>query len=213
MSRSAHICSLTMADSGPAWSSKSSRSSPMISASKSWLGSRIGPGLLVRHPFTYVSTESGTDVGADTARGTDSKPGGSDRVTDKMLLLWESSSTTESFRGECTATGGWIGAGAKTLLSWLNWGTSKTQKNKMRDSRCASLRGANQSFLRLKPTDFYIFNWSWAMRKLEIKNHHTSIILTFNTLCCVGNVAYFVTWRILITWSPHSIQGRLFRKE
>lgn len=67
---------------------------------------------------------------ADTGRGTDSKPGGSDEGTDMILLLGERSSTTDSFRGGCTAAGGWmgVGLGTKTLLSWVNGGTSKTEK-------------------------------------------------------------------------------------
>lgn len=127
-----HICSLTMADSGPAWSSRSSRSSPMMSASKSELVSSIGQGLLVLHPLTNVGTGRGTDEDTDTGRETDSKPGGSDTGTEEILLLGGSSSTTASFRGGCTATGAWIGAGtgATTLLSGVSWGTSKTQQGK-----------------------------------------------------------------------------------
>lgn len=85
-----------------------------------------------RHPFTNVSAERDSDVGADT--GSASKPGGSDAGTDEMLLLGGSSSTTASLIGRCNATGGREGAGpgAKTLLSWVNVGTSKKQEKHMR---------------------------------------------------------------------------------
>lgn len=126
------FCSLTMAASGPAWSSRSSRSSPMMSASNSWLLSSNNKVLLVLHPFTKVDTGRGTDVGTDTGRVTDSKPGGSDGGADKILLLEGSSSTIVSFRGEGDATGTWIGVGrgTKRLLSWVNWGTSERHEEK-----------------------------------------------------------------------------------
>lgn len=166
-----HICSLTMADSGPAWSSRSSRSSPMMSASKSELVSSIGQGLLVLHPLTNVGTGRGTDEGTDTGRGTDSKPGGSDTGTEEILLLGGSSSTTASFRGGCTATGAWIGAGAgaTTVLSGVSWGTSKTQQGKPAwvTSVLPPIHYQIKAVLRIKLTNFYIFNWRRAMGKLN----------------------------------------------
>lgn len=107
-----------MGTMGPAWSSRSSRSSPMMSAAKSSLLSSNKQGLLVLHPFTKGATGRGTDVGTDTGRETDSKPGGSDGGADKLLLLEEGSSTTVSLRGKGTPTG--TGIGTKRLLSWVN---------------------------------------------------------------------------------------------
>lgn len=82
----------------------------------------MGQGLAVLHPFTNVSAGRATDVG--TGREMDSKPGGSDGVTDEILLFEGNSSATTaaSLRGGSTATGAWMGAGtgAKTLLSWVN---------------------------------------------------------------------------------------------
>lgn len=47
-----------------------------------------------------MGTGRGTDVVTDTGKETDSKPGGSDGVTDEILLVGVSSSTTASVRGE-----------------------------------------------------------------------------------------------------------------
>lgn len=44
-------------------------------------------GLLVLHPLTNVSAGRGVELGADTGRGMDSNPGGSDVDTVEMLLL------------------------------------------------------------------------------------------------------------------------------
>ena len=125
---------LTMSDSGPAWSRRSSRSSPIMSVSKSELVSSIGQGSEVLHPFTNVSSGRGADVGTDLSRVNFSKPGGSDGVTEEIPFLGGKSSTTASFRGECVATGAGLGArtGAKTLLSWVDWGTSKTHRGRRR---------------------------------------------------------------------------------
>lgn len=124
------INSLTIGDSG--WSSRSSKSSPMMSESKSWLVWGMGQGLLALHPLTNVGTGRAAEVGADTGRGTDSKPGGSDGVTEGVLLLGESSSTTVSFRGGWTATGTWTGAGtgAMMLPSCVSRGTSEPQRKR-----------------------------------------------------------------------------------
>lgn len=127
-------CTPTMADSGPAWSSKSSKSSPMISVSKSWLVWGIGQCLLVLHPLTNAGTGRGTEVGTDVRRGTDSKPGGSDGVKEEILLVGGSSSTTASFRGEWTATVAWIGAGTAAMIpSWVSQATSNTQMERQGD--------------------------------------------------------------------------------
>lgn len=124
------VNSLTIVDSG--WSSRSSKSSPMMSESKSWLVWSMGPGLLVLHPLTNVGTGRATEDGTDTGRGTDSKPGGSDGVTEGVLLLGGSSSTTVSFRGGGTATGTWIraGTGAMMLPSCVSRGTSEPPTTK-----------------------------------------------------------------------------------
>ncbi|TNN68038.1 hypothetical protein EYF80_021683 [Liparis tanakae] len=92
-----------MADSGPAWSSRSSS---------------IAQGLPGRHPLTKEGTGRGAAAGGAAGRETDSKPGGSDGLTDDMTLLGGSSSAIASFRGGSTAAGAWIGGGAKTLFSW-----------------------------------------------------------------------------------------------
>ena len=98
----------------------------MMSASKSLLESSIVQGLLARQPLTYVArgTDDGTDTGrdTDTGREMDSKPGGSDRVTDEILVMGESSSIADSFRVWCISTGAWIGAGsrARRLLSCVS---------------------------------------------------------------------------------------------
>lgn len=102
----------TIAISGPAWSSRSSKSLPMMSPSKSWLLSSSECGLLFRQPFIKVFTARGAGEGEDTGRDNDSKPGGSDGGIDGMLLGRRSSSTAVT------------GVGTATLLTSINSGTS-----------------------------------------------------------------------------------------
>lgn len=211
------LSSLTKADSGPAWSSRSSRSSPMMSASKSWLVWRIGQGLLVLHPLTNVGTGRGTDVVTDTGRETDSKPGGSDGVTDEILVVGGSSSTTASVRGEWADTGGWIGdgTGATTQLSWVSLGTSKNTSgtNKVSDCCPAHFQLSTRSWKSAKLTRFYIFNWRFPMGKLNkinlVNDTFWESTDTYFRLWSGKVVSYLVTWCILITWSSQNIQGRL----
>lgn len=106
-------------------------------------------------------------MGADTGRGTDSKPGGSDGGTDKILLLGGSSSTTESFRGACTAAGDWIGAGpeAKTLPSWANGGTSKTENTTALD--------LTQLLLTFRPKRFNSKTYQFLFLQLNLSHEKT----------------------------------------
>lgn len=215
-----HICPLTMPDSGPAWSSRSSRSSPIMSASKSWLVSSIGQGFAVLQPFTNVRAGRVADVGTDTGRETDSKPGGSDGVTDEIMLLGGSSSTTASFRGECTATGAWMGAGteANALLSWVNWGTSKTQIRWVTFNP-AVLWLSNQSCITYYTYQFLYLQLKMSHGKTENKRISLKNVflgrVKIQILDCNGEcyVAYLFTRCILIIWSSQNIQGRLLKGE
>lgn len=123
------VSSLTTGGSGPALSSRSSRSPSMMSVSKSWLVWSIGLGLAFLHPLTNVGTGRAAEVGAGRERGADSKLGGSDDNTEEMLLLRGSSSTAASFTGGGNAAGACVEAGRGTVTppSCVSWGTSTTQ--------------------------------------------------------------------------------------
>lgn len=188
-----------------------------MSASKSWLVSSIGQGLLVLHPLTNGGTGRGTDVGTDTGRVTDSKPGGSDGVTDEMLLLGGSSSTTASLRGGCTATGAWIGAGtgATTLLSWFSWGTSETRQGKT----------GWATFVRppliIKSKLYFVLNLPISISSTEdepwenwINAEEIHWTMSWESIDVDEDkgksyVAYLVTWCIVMIRSSQNIQGRL----